>query len=280
MFELSNELALSFEKIGLYFFIFIISIQTLFIFWSLITSFDFCKKYWKETIAFGLKTLLVEKFKKDKFTIVNFQNQRILIINNNMEDLFILKNESSIDEEVKVVQIYKYTPKTKEELEVLVKDKSINLGDIDTKYITDMSYLFAESTRTDYSGIEKWNTSNVKTMRSMFECNKFFNEDIGAWDVGDVRDMAWMFLNCPNFNQNISEWDVKKVEIMAGMFWNCESFNQNIRKWNIKKVKDMSYMFKYCKSFNQDLSSWNIKMINTCNMFSGCPINDSDKPKY
>lgn len=44
MFELSNELALSFEKIGLYFFIFIISIQTLFIFWSFITSFDFCKR--------------------------------------------------------------------------------------------------------------------------------------------------------------------------------------------------------------------------------------------
>ncbi|EJF4586717.1 BspA family leucine-rich repeat surface protein [Campylobacter coli] len=47
----------------------------------------------------------------------------------------------------------------------------------------------------------------------MFECNKFFNEDIGAWDVGDVRDMAWMFLNCPNFNQNISEWDVKKLKL-------------------------------------------------------------------
>ncbi|HEB7570745.1 TPA: DUF285 domain-containing protein [Campylobacter coli] len=261
MFELSNELVLSFKKIGLYFFIFIITIQTLFIFWSLITSFDFCKKYWKEAIAFGLKTLLVEKFKENKVIVVASQNQKILIIDNAMEDLFALKNESSIDEEVKVVQIYKYTPKTKEELKALIKNESIHLGDIDTKYITDMSYLFAESTRTDYSGIEKWNTSNVKTMRSMFECNKFFNEDIGAWDVGDVRDMAWMFLNCPNFNQNISEWDVKKVEIMAGMFWNCESFNQNIRKWNIKKVKDMSYMFKYCKSFNQDLSSWDVRNV-------------------
>ncbi|EOJ0300438.1 BspA family leucine-rich repeat surface protein, partial [Campylobacter jejuni] len=272
MFELSNELALSFEKIGLYFFIFIISIQTLFIFWSFITSFDFCKKYWKESITFGLKTLMVEKFKKDKVITVVSQNPKILIIDNTMEDLLVLKKESFIVEEVKIIKKYKYTPKTKEELQALVKDESIYLGDIDTSEITDMSYLFTGSTRTNFSGIEKWNTDKVKTMRSMFECNKFFNEDIGAWDVGDVRDMAWMFLNCPNFNQNISEWDVKKVETMSGMFWNCESFNQNIRKWNIKKVWDMSYMFKYCKLFNQDLSSWNTKRIRTYNMFSRCPI--------
>ncbi|EAI0973103.1 BspA family leucine-rich repeat surface protein, partial [Campylobacter jejuni] len=274
MFELSNELALSFEKIGLYFFIFIISIQTLFIFWSFITSFDFCKKYWKESITFGLKTLMVEKFKKDKVITVVSQNPKILIIDNTMEDLLVLKKESFIVEEVKIIKKYKYTPKTKEELQALVKDESIYLGDIDTSEITDMSYLFTGSTRTNFSGIEKWNTGKVKTMRSMFECNKFFNEDIGAWDVGDVRDMAWMFLNCPNFNQNISEWDVKKVETMSGMFWNCESFNQNIRKWNIKKVWDMSYMFKYCKLFNQDLSSWNTKRIRTYNMFSRCPIDD------
>ncbi|HHS6748611.1 TPA: BspA family leucine-rich repeat surface protein [Campylobacter jejuni] len=280
MFELSNELALSFEKIGLYFFIFIISIQTLFIFWSFITSFDYCKKYWKESITFGLKTLMVEKFKKDKVITVVSQNPKILIIDNTMEDLLVLKKESFIVEEVKIIKKYKYTPKTKEELQALVKDESIYLGDIDTSEITDMSYLFTGSTRTNFSGIEKWNTGKVKTMRSMFECNKFFNEDIGAWDVGDVRDMAWMFLNCPNFNQNISEWDVKKVETMSGMFWNCESFNQNIRKWNIKKVWDMSYMFKYCKLFNQDLSSWNTKRIRTYNMFSRCPIDDSNKPKY
>ncbi|EFR6153162.1 DUF285 domain-containing protein, partial [Campylobacter jejuni] len=194
-----------------------------------------------------------------------------------MEDLLVLKKESFIVEEVKIIKKYKYTPKTKEELQALVKDESIYLGDIDTSEITDMSYLFTGSTRTNFSGIEKWNTGKVKTMRSMFECNKFFNEDIGAWDVGDVRDMAWMFLNCPNFNQNISEWDVKKVETMSGMFWNCESFNQNIRKWNIKKVWDMSYMFKYCKLFNQDLSSWNTKRIRTYNMFSRCPIDDSNK---
>ena len=36
----------------------------------------------------------------------------------------------------------KYQPKTKEELQELIENESIYLGDIDTSAITDMSYLF------------------------------------------------------------------------------------------------------------------------------------------
>lgn len=63
----------------------------------------------------------------------------------------------------------KYSPKTKEELEKLVSDESVNLGDIDTSAITDMSNLFEGSDREDFSGIEKWDFSNVENMGSMFE---------------------------------------------------------------------------------------------------------------
>lgn len=204
MFELSNELVFCFKNIGLYFLIFVIFLQVLFIFWSLMTSFDFCKKYWKESITFGLKTLMVEKFKKDKVITVVSQNPKILIIDNTMEDLLTLKRESFIVEEVKNIKKYKYTPKTKEELKALVKDESIYLGDIDTKYITDMSFLFANSTRKDFSGIEKWDTSNVKDMEFMFLHCENFNYDISSWNVSCVRDMESMFLGCKNFNQDIS----------------------------------------------------------------------------
>ncbi len=283
MFELSNELALSFEKIGLYFFIFIISIQTLFIFWSLITSFDFCKKYWKEAIAFGLKTLLVEKFKENKVIVVASQNQKILIIDNAMEDLFALKKESFIVEEVKIIKKYKYTPKTKEELKALVKDESIYLGDIDTKYITDMSFLFANSTRKDFSGIEKWDTSNVKDMKFMFLHCENFNHDISSWNVSRVRCMEGMFLCCKNFNQDISGWDVGKVRSMNTMFWGCKNFNQDISGWDVRNVENMTKMLKGCKSFNQDLSSWDVRNVeNRYGMFyeSGMEWDDSKKPRF
>ncbi|WP_243832919.1 BspA family leucine-rich repeat surface protein [Campylobacter sp. US12a] len=62
----------------------------------------------------------------------------------------------------------KYLANTKEELKTLVKGEAIHLGDIDTSKITDMSYLFFYSQRTDFSGIEKWDVSNVENMSFMF----------------------------------------------------------------------------------------------------------------
>lgn len=56
----------------------------------------------------------------------------------------------------------KYQPKNTIELEVLLSDESIYLGDIDTSLITDMSCLFANDigakcpNRKDFSGISNW----------------------------------------------------------------------------------------------------------------------------
>lgn len=48
----------------------------------------------------------------------------------------------------------KYQPQTKSRLKQLVKNETINLGEIDTSYIEDMSELFWGSERKDFSGIE------------------------------------------------------------------------------------------------------------------------------
>lgn len=58
----------------------------------------------------------------------------------------------------------KYSPKTNEELQELIEDESIYLGDIDTSAITDMSWVFCDCQREDFSGIEKWDTSKVKNI--------------------------------------------------------------------------------------------------------------------
>ncbi|MGX3011226.1 BspA family leucine-rich repeat surface protein [Helicobacter sp. 23-1044] len=63
----------------------------------------------------------------------------------------------------------KYNPKSKDELVELISDESVNLGDIDTSAIDDMSYLFEDSERTDFSGIEKWDLSKIKNLGAMFE---------------------------------------------------------------------------------------------------------------
>lgn len=74
----------------------------------------------------------------------------------------------------------KYQPKTRDELVKLVRNLSINLGDIDTSEITDMSFLFVDKDsleppiRSDFSGIETWDTSKVTSMAYMFSrCTDF-----------------------------------------------------------------------------------------------------------
>lgn len=99
----------------------------------------------------------------------------------------------------------KYQPKNTIELEVLLSDESIYLGDIDTSLITDMSCLFANDinakhlNRKDFSGISNWDVSKVTDMSHMFEHCYVFNENISGWDVSSVKNMERMFDECNFF---------------------------------------------------------------------------------
>ena len=121
-----------------------------------------------------------------------------------------------------------FLPKTKSELKALVNDSKVNLGEIDTSLITDMSELFRESSRKDFSGIETWNVSKVKDMSYMFYEAESFNHPLNDWDVSKVKDMSWMFASCPKFNKPLDDWNTSNVEKMIGMFSWAEKFNQNI----------------------------------------------------
>lgn len=140
----------------------------------------------------------------------------------------------------------KYKPKTREELKSLVDNLSINLSDIDTSAITDMSDLFFDSWRKDFSGIESWNVSNVANMSGMFKYCKKFNQPLSDWNVSSVTDMSGMFYNCENFNQILNDWNVSSVTNMSYMFYNCKKFNQPLSGWDVSSVTDMSEMFDGC----------------------------------
>lgn len=166
----------------------------------------------------------------------------------------------------------KYSPKTRRELSKLVDDESVNLGDIDTSAIDDMSELFQYSKRKDFSGIEKWNTSNVTSMRDMFNCTEHFNHNINDWDVSNVADMSFIFAETP-FNQPLDKWDVSKVEGMSCMFMYAEKFNQDISMWNVSRAYDMESMFLGAKSFNQNLNDWvTFNLTNVRQMLNKSPL--------
>ena len=109
----------------------------------------------------------------------------------------------------------RYTPHTKLELRKLILDEDIELKDIDTRHITDMSHLFepvletSEQARFFFDGIETWDVSNVTNMIGMFN-NSDFNADISKWNVSKVRRMSDMFEKS-KFSGDLSKWDVSSV---------------------------------------------------------------------
>ena len=144
------------------------------------------------------------------------------------EKLVINKNTGKIH--------YNYVPKTKKELQDIIKQRikkegnKCNLNDIDVSKITDMSELFCNS---KFNGnISRWDVSNVKYMFGMFACSKF-NQDISDWDVSKVEDMSVMFYNS-NFNQDISLWDVSKITKagMTNIFNNSPLEGKEKEWWN------------------------------------------------
>ena len=102
---------------------------------------------------------------------------------------------------------YKYFPKTKEELQDILKElikvrgNEGDFNDIDTSEITDMSYLFG--------GMIK------------------FNGDISEWDVSNVTDMRLMFYRCKSFNQPLNTWNVSNVRYYDDIFFNCPIEEKN-----------------------------------------------------
>ena len=104
------------------------------------------------------------------------------------------------------VDKYAYHPKTKEELQDLLKQlieergNEGNFNDINTSEITDMSGLF--------DNIDNDNRDK-------------FNGDISNWDVSNVTDMYSMFYGCKSFNQPLDNWDVSNVKYNQKIFYNC-----------------------------------------------------------
>lgn len=153
----------------------------------------------------------------------------------------------------------KYCPKTKKELQDIIKDllerdgKNANLNNIYTGDITDMSNLFHEinsstALRICNINISDWDVSQCEDISSMFDGCKEFNCDLSRWDVSNVRDMYNTFRDCKKFNSDISQWDVSNVTNMGQLFRGCESFNCDLSHWNVKHVYNIYAMFDGCES--------------------------------
>ena len=76
---------------------------------------------------------------------------------------------------VNKVKKSRHRPKTKRELQALLKDESIIPNNINTELIENMSELFKDN-REFNKPINKWNTKKVTTMSGMFSGATSFNQ--------------------------------------------------------------------------------------------------------
>lgn len=103
---------------------------------------------------------------------------------------------------------------------------------------TTLSYAFYNNTYFN-SDISGWNTSNVISMKSLFENANLFNSPLQPWNTSKVTDMTNMFKNASSFNQTVkyipssNYWDVSGVTEMVSIFENTSLFNNGFPQLNI-----------------------------------------------
>ncbi|SRX58455.1 BspA family leucine-rich repeat surface protein [Mycoplasma mycoides] len=129
--------------------------------------------------------------------------------------------------------------------------------------ITSLSKAFSESKIKTVRNLDKWNTKNIKSMLSVFENAKTFNQDISNWDTSNVTNMSGMFKDAAQFNQSLNEWKVHNVVEMEDMFAGASSFNQNLNKWKTTSLENMKQMFWDASKFNGDISTWDVSKVKT-----------------
>ena len=135
-----------------------------------------------------------------------------------------------------------------------------DIGKWDVSNVANMSQMFYNTTAFNQP-LNSWNTANVTTMSQMFESSQVFNQPLDNWNTSKVTDMSWMFNDAKVFNGAVNGWDTSKVTTMWYMFARTPEFNQPIDKWNVSNVQNMSQMFYTSRKFNQPLTTWNVSNV-------------------
>lgn len=154
---------------------------------------------------------------------------------------------------------------------------------IRTDNCTDMSNMFSGA---DYMlpaslDLRNFNTSNVTTMRSMFDnCVSQTILGLDNFDTSKVTDMAFMFNGSKATSLNLSGFDTSKVTDMENMFCDCEATSLNINGFDTSLVTNMSCMFENVGT-SIDVSDFDTSEVTTMhNMFKGTAGTELDLSNF
>ena len=145
----------------------------------------------KKNIIEGIIDISIEDINKE------------IILYNSKEDIDIYINNERLINENK----YKFDKKGKYNFKLIFKNQitnlnglfekvtqlySINIINLDTSKVIDMSYMFNNCKKLkEIKGINNFNTNNVTKMNSMFQaCNELSYLDLSNFNTSKVNDMS------------------------------------------------------------------------------------------
>ena len=151
--------------------------------------------------------------------------------------------------------------------------ESIDMSNIDTSHVTDMSEMFSNRYLKELN-LSGFDTSKVTDMSEMFyNCRELTSLDVSGFKTSNVTNMDSMFRYCGNLSKlDVSGFDTSKVTDMDYMFFSCSKITTlDVSGFNTENVESMVYMFNACKSVLElDLSRWNLaSLTNAHRAFNG-----------
>ena len=141
----------------------------------------------------------------------------------------------------------------------------LNMVGFDTADVVDMSGMFSFSNIPNLD-LAYLNTSNVKSMRSMFEGGRYYSSlDLARFDTRKVEDFSSMFRGVIIDSQtlDVSSFDTSNATSLGLMFDGTNlAGNLDLSNFNTSKVIDMSNMFSSSVLLtNVNLSSFDTRSV-------------------
>ncbi len=155
------------------------------------------------------------------------------------------------------------------------KIKSIKFSNsIDTRNLTDISYMFYHCESLTSIDWGNFDTSNVTNMSNMFcVCSSLTSLDLSSFNTSSVTNMSGMFNGTALTSLDLSSFDTSNVTNMTAMFAFSKNLaDLNLSSFNTSNVTDMHAMFSGCSALTDiNLSSFDTSnVIYMQEMFRGC----------
>ena len=158
--------------------------------------------------------------------------------------------------------------------------EELDLSHFDTSNVTDISFMFVNCFNLKrIKGIEKFNTTKVKSMKTLFQqCKELEELDLSNFDTSNVTDMGFMFNNCLKLKRikGLEKFNTSKVADMKAIFGQCNEIETlDLSNFDTSKITDMGWFFCYCYKLRsiKGLEKFNTKqVINMRAMFQACTL--------